>query len=113
MKKKVLFVSSTGGHLNELLQLDELFKKYDYYIVTENTKSNLYLKDKYKNRISYLIYGTKKHPITYFFKLIINSFTSWCLTVYWSVLFADPDLDPALSEGRRPSSGLCPYHPCS
>ena len=55
MKKKVLFVSSTGGHLNELLQLDELFKKYNYYIVTENTKSNKYLKDKYKNKVSYLV----------------------------------------------------------
>ena len=29
-KKKVLFISSTGGHLNELLQLAPLFEKYDY-----------------------------------------------------------------------------------
>ena len=28
MKKKVLFISSTGGHLNELLQLSPLFEKY-------------------------------------------------------------------------------------
>ena len=27
MKKKVLFISSTGGHLSEMLQLKELFKK--------------------------------------------------------------------------------------
>ena len=80
MKKKVLFVSSTGGHLKELLQLNELFKKYNYYIVTENTKSNKYLKDKYKNKVSYLIYGTKKHIITYIFKLIINSFK--CAYIY-------------------------------
>ena len=33
MKKKVLFISSTGGHLNELLQLKPLFDKYDYYII--------------------------------------------------------------------------------
>ena len=46
--KKVLFVSSTGGHLNELLQLKSMFKKYDYHLVTEKTDSNLYLKDKYK-----------------------------------------------------------------
>ena len=26
-KKKVLFISSTGGHLNELLELRELFEK--------------------------------------------------------------------------------------
>ena len=28
---KVLFISSTGGHLNELLQLKPMFKKYDYH----------------------------------------------------------------------------------
>ena len=32
--KKVLFISSTGGHLNELLQLKPMFKKYDSYIIT-------------------------------------------------------------------------------
>ena len=55
-KKKVLFISSTGGHLEELMQLKTMFDKYDYYIVTEKTKSNLGLREKYKGRISYLIY---------------------------------------------------------
>ena len=41
--KKVLFISSTGGHLEELTQLKDMFKRYDYYIVTEKTKSNLSL----------------------------------------------------------------------
>ena len=43
-KKKVLFISSTGGHLNELLQLSPLFEKYDYNIITEKDKTNEYLK---------------------------------------------------------------------
>ena len=34
-KKKVLFISSTGGHFNELQQLRPLFEKYDYHIITE------------------------------------------------------------------------------
>lgn len=51
MKKNVMFISSTGGHLNEMMQLKSLFKKYDYYIVTEKTKSNLSLKNKYKDRV--------------------------------------------------------------
>ena len=34
-KKKVLFISSTGGHFNELQQLSPLFEKYDYHIITE------------------------------------------------------------------------------
>ena len=30
--KKVMFISSTGGHLSELLQLKPLFTKYDSYL---------------------------------------------------------------------------------
>ena len=78
-KKKVLFISSTGGHLEELTQLKELFDKYDYYIVTERTKSNMSLKKKYPKRVSYLIYGsytTLGKKIIYPFKLLLNCFIS-------------------------------------
>lgn len=76
MKKKVLFISSTGGHLSEMMQLESMFKNYDYHIITEKTNSNLYLKDKYPNKVNYLIYGTKDHILTYPFKLIFNCFKS-------------------------------------
>ena len=39
--KKVLFISSTGGHLNELLQLKSIMNKYDSYLITEKTKSTI------------------------------------------------------------------------
>ena len=68
--KKVLFISSTGGHLNELLQLSSLFEKYDYHIITEKDKTNGYLEDKYEGRVSYLPYGTRSHIITYIFKYL-------------------------------------------
>lgn len=71
-KKKVLFIASTGGHLDELMQLKPMFEKYDYYIVTEKTKSNLNLKNKFQKKISYLVYGTKDHMLTYPFKLFYN-----------------------------------------
>lgn len=77
--KKVLFISSTGGHLEELTQLKDMFKRYDYYIVTEKTKSNLKMREKYPKRVSFLIYGsytTLFKKITYPFKLLINSFLS-------------------------------------
>lgn len=74
--KKVLFISSTGGHLTEMLQLESLFNKYDFHIITEKTKSNMYLKDKYKKRVNYMIYGTKDHKLTYPFKLLGNCFKS-------------------------------------
>lgn len=74
--KKVLFIASTGGHLNELMQLKDMFNYYDYHIVTEKTNSNKYLKKKYGKKINYLIYGTKHHMLTYPFKLLINCFIS-------------------------------------
>ena len=30
LKRKVMFIASTGGHLNELMQIKPLFKKFDY-----------------------------------------------------------------------------------
>lgn len=74
--KKVLFISSCGGHLTELLQLESIFQEYDYHIITEKTKDNLSLKNKYKERIDFLIYGTKDHLLTYPFKLFTNCFMS-------------------------------------
>ena len=65
--KKVLFISSTGGHLNELLQLSKLFEKYDYHIITEKDKSTEQLKEKYGDKISYLPYGTRKKIFRYIF----------------------------------------------
>lgn len=76
LKRKVLFIASTGGHLNELMQTKRLFKKFDYHIITEKTKVDDSLKEKYGDRISFLIYGTKKYPIKYIFKLIANCFIS-------------------------------------
>jgi UDP-N-acetylglucosamine:LPS N-acetylglucosamine transferase len=75
-KRKVMFIASTGGHLEELLQLKSMFSKYDYSLITEKTKSNMYLKDIYKNKVHYLIYGTKHHFLIYPFKLLINCFIS-------------------------------------
>ena len=75
-KKRVMFIASTGGHLTELLQLKKMFPKYEYCLITEKTKSNLYLKDIYKENIHFLIYGTKHHLFTYVFKLLCNCFIS-------------------------------------
>lgn len=74
--KRIMFISSTGGHFNEMSQLKDLTKKYEYYIVTEKTSDKMYLKDKYPGKVSYLVYGTKDHFWIYPFKLIYNSFKS-------------------------------------
>ncbi len=82
--KKVMFISSTGGHLDELLELKKMFSKYDYHIVTEATKMNLNLKKKYEKKVSFLIYGsytTKWNKVIYPFKLIFNTIKSFFLYI--------------------------------
>lgn len=66
--KKVLFISSTGGHLNELMQLKPLLKKYDYHIITEKDKVTEKLKEEYGEKITYLPYGTRAKIFSYIFK---------------------------------------------
>lgn len=77
--KKVLFIASTGGHLSELMQLKRIYDKYDYHIITEKTESTVGLKSKYKNKIDYLIFGTKDHAFSYIFKFIGNCLKSFYL----------------------------------
>jgi beta-1,4-N-acetylglucosaminyltransferase len=76
MKKKVMFISSCGGHLSELLELKPMFNKYDYEIITEYMPATKYLKSAFASKAHYLIYGTKKEFLLYPFVLLINSFIS-------------------------------------
>ena len=68
--KKVIFISSTGGHLNELLQLKSLFSKYDSYIITEKDKTNENLKKEFGEKLYFLPYGTRSKLFTYIFKYL-------------------------------------------
>ena len=56
--QKVLFISSTGGHLTELLQMEPLFSKYESYIMTEKQKKYLFLKKRFQNKVYFMIPGT-------------------------------------------------------
>ena len=82
--KKVMFIASTGGHLTELLQLQPCFKKYNYSIVTEKTKSNICLKDKFPKRVHFIVSGTYTKlgaKLVYPFKLFINCWISLFLMI--------------------------------
>ena len=101
--RRVLFVASTGGHLDELLQLDKMFNNYDYHIVTEKTKSNLGLKKKYDNRVSYLVYGTYTgilNKVIYPFKLLFNTFKSFLIYMKYRPEFI-------VSTGAHTSGPMC------
>ena len=95
-----MFISSMGGHLNELLMLDKLFNKYDYKIITEKNKSTKYLKNKYKKKASYLIYCTKKTFILYPFVLILNSFIS----LFYFIMYR-PDF--VVTTGTHTAGPMC------
>ena len=102
-QKKVIFISSTGGHLTELLQLSPLFKKYDYTLITEKTKSNLGLNDKFPGRVHYIIpgtYTTLGAKIVYPFKLFFNCWIS----LFW-MLKIKPDV--VVSTGSHNAGPMC------
>lgn len=77
--KKVMFISSTGGHLSELLQLKKIFDKYDYHLVSEKTKTNMSLKKEYGDKISFLTHGTKHNFFIYLFVFPWNCLKSLIL----------------------------------
>ncbi|MFV0255153.1 MAG: PssD/Cps14F family polysaccharide biosynthesis glycosyltransferase [Erysipelotrichaceae bacterium] len=98
--KKVLFISSTGGHLSELLQLKSLFSKCDFTIVSEKTKSNLSLKDKYPDKVHFLKYGTKHNLLLYLFIFPYN-----CLVSLYLFLKLKPDV--VVSTGAHTAVPMC------
>jgi len=100
MAKKILFISSTGGHLDELMQLSPLLDIYDYNIITEKTKQTESLKEKYKEKIGFLVYGTKHYPLTYPFKLLYNCFKS----LYYYIKF-HPDY--IITTGTHTAGPMC------
>lgn len=72
--KRVMFISSVGGHLTQLLELKSIFKKYEYVLVTEKTDVTKSMKDKYN--MAYLTYGSRNQKLLYPFILIGNCFKS-------------------------------------
>ncbi|MGY4688893.1 PssD/Cps14F family polysaccharide biosynthesis glycosyltransferase [Salibacterium sp. K-3] len=73
-KKKVLFISSVGGHLTQLMQLQPLFQEYDYYLVTEKTVVTEGMRKDHP--MSFLVYGARNYPIRYLFKFSFNCLKS-------------------------------------
>lgn len=75
--KKVIFVSSSGGHFSEILRLEKLFNEYDYILVTEKTDITYDYKDKYN--MQFLKYGPNKNKLKYIWTIIYNVFK--CISI--------------------------------
>jgi beta-1,4-N-acetylglucosaminyltransferase len=72
--KKVLFISSLGGHLTQLLQLKPLFEEYNFHIITEKSVITRELSKQYP--MSFLVYGARNYLFRYIFKFTYNTFKS-------------------------------------
>ncbi len=97
-KKKVMFISSVGGHLTQLLELKSIFSNYDYVLVTENTDVTKALKEKYN--VKYLPYGSRNKKYTYPF------------TLFWSCLkslgyFIKYNPEVIVSTGANTAAAMC------
>lgn len=73
-KKKVMFISSVGGHLTQLLELKKIFNDYNYILVTEKTDLTIDMQKKYN--IVFLPYGSRNQKFKYPFVLLWNCIKS-------------------------------------
>ena len=98
--KKVLFISSTGGHLCELMKLEPLFNNYNFNIITEKDETTEYLKRKYKEKVYYVPYSTRSKIFSYFFKYTFIIFKS-----FFIFLKIKPDV--IVSTGTHTAVPIC------
>lgn len=68
--EKVMFISSVGGHLTQMLQLSSIFNNYKYVLVTEKTEVTKNLNQKYHTE--FLLYGSRQYIVSYLFKFTLN-----------------------------------------
>lgn len=73
-EKRVMFISSVGGHLTQILQLKSLFNNYNYVLVTEKNDVTKSMKEKYN--VSFLPYASRNQKLSYPFKLLYNCIKS-------------------------------------
>lgn len=97
--KKILFISSGGGHLEELLQLKDLFDCCDYRVVTEKTSTTVSFFKNFDN-VSYLKYGTKDHLLPYLFIFPYN----WILSYK---IFKEFNPDYVITTGTHTAVPMC------
>ena len=73
-KKNILFVGSAGGHITEILELEDLRKRYNYLIVTEDVETTRPLAKHYNMR--FLKPDTARSSIIFWTNFFTNFFFS-------------------------------------
>jgi beta-1,4-N-acetylglucosaminyltransferase len=79
-RKKIILICSDGGHLAQILEIKDLFKQYDYLLVTEKTEATAALSEKYNIRF------LKPRPkggrgLEFWFSVFSNLFLSFKILV--------------------------------
>lgn len=71
-RKKLCFAASSGGHYEQLIMLKPLMKKYDSFVITEET---LY-KSKINDEKTYYIKQVNRKEKTFVFRMLVNTLHS-------------------------------------
>lgn len=73
--KKICFISSSGGHFEQIKQLDEVAKKYEHYYILPKNSSTVKFKEK-----KYLVGDFyRKNRIQFIFRFLITAIQQFIL----------------------------------
>ena len=98
--KKVMFISSTGGHFSELMKLEPMFKNYKVTLVTESSKNKKKLKKSYKKYNIKFLLSFSDNKFINILKLFINCFIS----LFYFVIFRPKYI---VTTGAHTSGPMC------
>lgn len=95
--KKVALVSSVGGHLTQIQQLEKLYKQYEYFYITENTEITKKLSNKEK---------------VYFLKINERTNSLFIFILFWNFIaslkvFIKEKPDIIISTGANAAVPMC------
>jgi len=68
---KICLICSAGGHLTQLLQLEDLWKEYGYFYVTHKKEITKDLPKKYK---TYFVQDTGRNPFSFLINFLQSFF---------------------------------------
>ncbi|MDU5107833.1 PssD/Cps14F family polysaccharide biosynthesis glycosyltransferase [Clostridium sp.] len=94
--KKICFIASTGGHLDQLMKLKPIMEKHNSFIVTERTKYKLINST---NKVYYL-YQVNRFERTWIIKMMVNTIIS-----LYIFLIKRPDI--VISTGALATIPMC------
>ncbi|MCF0147982.1 MAG: polysaccharide biosynthesis protein [Clostridium sp.] len=94
--KRICFIASTGGHLDQLMRLKPIMEKYNSFIVTEKTKYKLIN----NTNKSYYLYQVNRFERSWILKMMINAIIS-----LYIFLIKRPDI--VISTGALATIPMC------